>query len=171
MTKSEPAGDASKKGGALGASDPDLLAPLLEIVDQAYEAISFEAGEQPDWTTFRSLFTERAVLALRVFPTDKHSSVMNLDEYERAQLREDLAVGGYEEVPISRSGRIIRDLGIVDVRFDMRFPNGDVVSALDVYHLVRTAAGWRIASISSDMLEGGDAGNSAAPLEATDDAP
>ena len=111
------------------------------------------------------------MLALRVFPTDKHISVMNLDEYERAQLREDLAVGGYEEVPISRSGRIIRDLGIVDVRFDMRFPNGDVVSALDVYHLVRTAAGWRIASISSDMLEGGDAGNSAAPLEATDDAP
>ena len=155
-------------GAPVDDVDPHRLEPLYEIVDRAYSAISFEPGGEPDWATFRSLFTDPAILALRVFPSDEHIRVMDLDGYERVQFREDLAQGGYEEVPVSRSGRIVRDLGLIDVRFEMRFPNGDVAAALDVFHLVRTPSGWRIASISSDMVDAGDSPNSGESVGAPD---
>jgi hypothetical protein len=37
-----------------------------EVVDAAYELLSFEPGQEPDWAGFNECFHGRAILALRV---------------------------------------------------------------------------------------------------------
>ncbi|MFZ9385183.1 MAG: hypothetical protein ACO27U_10985, partial [Ilumatobacteraceae bacterium] len=65
-----------------------------QVVDRAYELISFAAGGEPAWPEFRSLFTDPCVLALRVFPDDPSITVMNLDSYVVHQMREGLSDEG-----------------------------------------------------------------------------
>ena len=61
------------------------------VVDRAYELISFAAGGEPAWPEFRALFTEPCVLALRVFPDDDAVTVMDLDGYVVHQMRDGLS--------------------------------------------------------------------------------
>jgi hypothetical protein len=132
------------------------------VVDRAYELISFEAGDAPQWDAFRALFTQPAVLALRVFPGDDHIRVLDLDGYQRVQMRDDLERDGYTEVPLHRDVRITGDLAEVRVEFEMRFPHGPPALALDVFVLVRRGGPWLIASIASEILPAAE-GSAPAP--------
>jgi hypothetical protein len=124
-----------------------------EIVDRAYELISFAAGAQPAWDEFRNLFTEPCVLALRVFPDDPAVSVMDMDAYVRTQMREGLSDEGYTELPGDRNIAITGEAASVHQAFAMQFATGPPVPAVDMFSLVKLDGRWRIVSIVSDMQE------------------
>jgi hypothetical protein len=126
-------------------------AAVAGVVDRAYDLISFAAGGRPAWDEFRGLFTEPCVLALRVFPDDPAITVMDMDAYVRAQMREGLSEEGYGEVPGERDVSVMGDVATVHQRFAMQFATGAPVPAIDVFSLVRLDGAWRIAAIVSDV--------------------
>lgn len=123
-----------------------------EVVDRAYELISFAAGGEPAWPEFRALFTDRAVLALRVFPGDAAITVMDLDGYVVHQMRDGLSDEGYSEIPGERSTTIVGDAAAVLQNFFMQFKDRAPVPAFDGFSLVRIDGVWKIVSIISDMI-------------------
>ncbi len=129
-------------------SEADLLS-IASVVQQAYQALEFPAGSQPDWRLFEEVFVEVAVLGLRVFPQDPAVSVMTLREYAAAQMRNNLSEQGYSETPGQRLTEVIGDVAVVRQSFTMNFADA-AVAAVDVFCLVRTASGWRIVSVVSD---------------------
>lgn len=128
-----------------------------ETVDAAYELLSFDPGQEPDWAGFRSCFHPRALLALRVFPEDAAISVLDLHEYARAQMREGLKEEGYTEVPDRRDVDIIGSVATVRQHFTMNFAGRPPVPAIDVFSLVKVGGRWRIISVVSDMTAPGTA--------------
>lgn len=123
-----------------------------EVVDRAYELISFAAGGEPAWPEFRSLFTEPSTLALRVFPGDAEITVMDLDGYVVHQMRDGLSEEGYSEIPGERTTTIVGDAAVVLQQFAMQFKGRPPVPAFDGFSLVRIGGSWKIASIISDMV-------------------
>jgi hypothetical protein len=123
-----------------------------DVVDRAYELISFSAGGSPAWDEFRALFTTPCVLALRLFPDDSEITVMDLNAYVVAQMREGMQEDGYAEIPGERAITIDADIASVRQHFAMKFGNRPPVHALDVFQLVHIADRWHIASIISDMI-------------------
>lgn len=126
-------------------------ARIGDLVDSAYDLISFAAGGEPAWDEFRTLFTEPCVLALRVFPDDASVTVMDMDGYVRTQMREGLSDEGYSEMPGDRTIAITGDAATAQQKFTMHFAQGAPVAAVDIFSLVRLDGGWRIVSIVSDM--------------------
>jgi len=123
-----------------------------DVIDLAYELISFGAGGNPAWTEFRALFTEPSVLALRVFPEDSSITVMDLDGYVLHQMRDGLSDEGYSETPGQRTSTVIGDAAIVNQEFFMHYRDREPVRAFDGFSLVRIDGIWKIASIISDMI-------------------
>lgn len=128
-----------------------------DVVDRCYELISFAAQSEPRWAEFRTLFAEKAVLALRVFPEDPAVSVMTLDEYCARQVREGMKDSGYSETVLDRDVKTIGDVAAATVRFEMRFGGAAPVKAIDVFQLARLDGSWRIVCIVSDMARDGAA--------------
>jgi hypothetical protein len=123
-----------------------------EVVDRAYELISFAAGGQPAWQEFRALFVEPNALALRVFPEDPAITVMDLDGYVVHQMRDGLSEEGYSEIAGERTTTIVGDAAVVLQQFAMQFKDRSPVPAFDGFSLVRIDGAWKIASIISDMV-------------------
>lgn len=122
-------------------------------VDAAYELLSFDPGQEPDWAGFRSCFHPRALLALRVFPEDPAISVMSLRQYARAQMREGLKEEGYTEVPGHRDVDIVGSVATIRQHFTMNFAGRPPVTAIDVFALVHIGGRWQIVSVVSDMTK------------------
>lgn len=122
------------------------------LVERAYELISFGPGGAPGWGGFRSLFTEPAVLALRLFPGDREITIMDLDAYEAAQVTAAMHAKGYEERILHAAYEQTGDLCQATVSFQMIFGPDDVHDALDLFQLVRRDDEWRIAAILSEIL-------------------
>ena len=101
---------------------------------------------------FRALFTQPAVLALRLFPGDAAITVMDLDAYVAAQVTAAMKAVGYEERPVDAAYVQTGDICEARVRFQMVFAADRVHDALDVFQLVRLDDQWRIASIISEVL-------------------
>ncbi|OZE43169.1 MULTISPECIES: hypothetical protein [unclassified Rhodococcus (in: high G+C Gram-positive bacteria)] len=120
------------------------------IVDEAYELIGFEPGEQPQWQDFCRLFVPSATLALRVFPQDDAITVMSLEEYSQAQMQHGLSDHGYTETPTNRTVEIFGSVAVVHQNFTMNFTHQEPSNAIDVFLLARDAAAWRIVSVVSD---------------------
>lgn len=122
-----------------------------EVVDVAYELLSFEPGQEPDWAGFGRCFHPRALLALRVFPGDPDISVLDLREYAAAQMREGLAEEGYTETPGERATEIVGSVATIRQHFAMNFAGRPPVPAIDVFSLVWLEGRWQIISVVSDM--------------------
>lgn len=127
---------------------------ITDVVTAAYDLLAFAPGELPQWSRFRELFIETAVLALRVFPADPAISILSFAEYMTAQLAHGLQQQGYSETPGERTIVVVNDVASVQQEFTMNFAGREPVNAIDIFALVRTADQWRIASVLSDMRGG-----------------
>jgi len=136
------------------------LAPLAatpaSTVDACYDLISFEAGSEPQWESFRGMFLPEAILALRFFPGDPEITVMNLDAYVVKQMRDGMKDEGYSETVMARSEMIYGDIAECRVIFEMRFGSAEPHTAIDVFQLIRRDGRWWVASIASDILAPGE---------------
>lgn len=133
-----------------GSLSDDVATPE-SLVDAAYRLISFGPGGEPGWSSFRRLFADRSVLALRVFPEDPAVSVMTLDEYIGRQVREGMHEMGYEERPLDCVVAVTGDIAEARVRFQMVFGPQRVHDAVDVFQMVRCQGRWWIVSIISEI--------------------
>jgi hypothetical protein len=139
-----------------------------EVAEASYEFLSFPPGETPDWRHFGELFVERALLGLRVFPSDPEISVLSLGEYAESQMRHDLQREGYSETAGQRIVEVVGDIATVRQAFTMNFAGREPVDAVDVFSLVRMTEGWRIVSVVSDAVQPGTPDSKRPPI--TDDA-
>lgn len=137
------------------SADPMTATPTA-IVDACYNLISFEAGSEPQWERFRTLFLPEAVLALRVFPDDEAVTVMDLDAYMVKQMREGMKEEGYSETVVRRAEMTYRDIAECRILFQMQFGDAEPYTAIDIFQIVRRSGRWWIASIVSDVLKPGE---------------
>jgi hypothetical protein len=133
----------------------ETTATPKRLVEACYDMISFEAGAEPSWDTFKSLFVERAVMALRVFPGDERITVMDLDEYALIQMREGMLEEGYTETIVNEDWFRSGDVAATRVEFEMKFGNDKPIPAVDLIQLVSLDDRWWIVSITSEVLAGG----------------
>lgn len=130
----------------------DVLAQTPEsLVEAAYRLISFGPGGDPAWTSFRSLFAERRVLALRLFPEDLNVSIMTLEDYVHRQIRDEMKVAGYEERPIDRHFFVTGDVAQAHVRFEMVYGRNETYEGVDLFQMLRSDGLWQIVSIIGDL--------------------
>jgi len=122
-----------------------------EVIEQAYRALAFEPGSEPDWALFAEAFAPSAILALRVFPEDPEVLVLSLADYVREQMRNDLKQHGYSETPGARTVEIFGDIALVRQEFTMNFADR-TQQAIDLFCLARMGGRWLIASVASDTL-------------------
>jgi hypothetical protein len=132
--------------------DPAVLSDPARLVEECYRLISFEPGSEPHWPCFRRLFSDKAVLALRVFPEDAAITVMTMDEYMVHQMREGMKERGYSETVLEKRVTRFGDTAEARVDFEMHFGEAPPVPALDVFQLVHLEERWWIVSIVSDMV-------------------
>jgi len=123
-----------------------------DLVALTYELISFNAGSEPDWTAFRRLFAERAVLAIRILPSDPAITVMNLDEYVQWHIREGMKEHGYAERPLKKTFNVMGDLAEAHVHFQMYIGQRHIGDAIDIFQIVRRNNRWCIVSIVSEVF-------------------
>lgn len=124
---------------------------VINTVEKAYAILEFEPGGQPDWNTGDQLYSERAVLALRVFPDDAAVSVLSWADYKHAQMSDRLGEHGYSETPGERTVHIVGDIAVVQQHFTMNFRHRPHAEAVDVFGLVRQHGTWQIVSVLSDI--------------------
>lgn len=132
----------------------DECVRIEQVIEQAYRALAFEPGQEPDWVHFQQTFTPQAVLALRVFPEDPEVRIMDLVGYAQEQMRNDLSHQGYSETPGERKVEIIGDIAAVRQEFTMNFADRSQ-RAVDLFCLARTQGDWLIVSVVSDVLRDG----------------
>ncbi len=132
-------------------TEPDAEGEIGAVLDQAYIALDFDPGAEPDWSAFDECFVENAVLALRVFPDDPSVSILGLEDYARSQMRHGLSDEGYSETPVDRTIQIVGAVAVAHQHFVMNFRSGPV-PAIDIFSLASTEGGWRIVSVVSDLL-------------------
>ena len=125
------------------------------LVEECYRLISFPAGSLPGWDRFKSLFVEKAVLTLRVFPEDESMSVMDLDQYASQQIREGMKEEGYEEIPLRQEWFGFGDVRETRVIFQMQFGHQGPITAFDIFQLVRLDERWWITSITGEIPKPG----------------
>jgi hypothetical protein len=95
------------------------------------------------------------VLALRVFPQDPGVSVLGLLDYAGAQRQDGLGEEGYSETPGERTTEIVGDVAVVRQQFTMDFAGRPPVQAVDMFSPARTARGWLIVAVVSDVRDRG----------------
>lgn len=156
MSAQSNAGKAENAGPrhATGTESNDPDSEIGALIDAAYAALDFPPGSEPDWAAFNAVFHRRALLGLRVFPSDPHVRVLSLTEYAAAQLEHDLPREGYSETPLDRVVELMGDVATVRQRFTMNFAGGRSVPALDLFSLVHDGAGWRVLAVVSDIESG-----------------
>ena len=135
--------------------DREVVESREAIVAEAYRLISFEPESGPNWERFNALFTDRAVLALRVFPEDESVSIMDLDEYAVKLMRKGMREEGYTETQIQTDWFEFGDIAEARVIFEIRFGDEDPIPALDVFQLVRRDGRWWIVSIIAEIPKAG----------------
>jgi hypothetical protein len=121
-----------------------------ELIAEAYAALAFAPGSEPDWNRFNAVFHPGAVLALRVFPDDPAIRIMRLPAYAAAQMENQLGEQGYSETPGERRTEIHGDIATVCQYFTMNFAGSTPKQAIDV-SLARAGGNWMIVSVLSDL--------------------
>ena len=135
--------------------DREVVESREAIVAEAYRLISFQPESGPNWKRFNALFTDRAVLALRVFPEDESVSIMDLDEYAVKLMRKGMREEGYTETQVQTDWFEFGDIAEARVIFEIRFGDEDPIPALDVFQLVRRDGRWWIVSIIAEIPKPG----------------
>lgn len=142
---------ASPAGPLAFVQDPEARAEIARLIDSAYDALSFEEGSAPDWARFNATFHESCSFALRLFPGDAEITLLDLDEYARVQIREDMEREGYAEVPGDREITVFGEVAVALQWFSMHFPDGSVARAMDVFSLAVLGGNWRVIGVVSDV--------------------
>ena len=122
------------------------------VVKECYRLISFEAGSEPNWDAFKSLFHPNAILTLRVFPGDPAITVMNLDEYAQLQVTEGMKKEGYSEKITEEKWLKHGDLAGSQVAFEIKFGDQAPIPAFDAFQLVHLEGRWWITMIMGEIL-------------------
>jgi hypothetical protein len=131
-----------------------------EVVRALYEAISFGAGEAPDWERARGLFLAEARLTLPNMPRHEGIYSRSVDEWiaDFEASRADWPEKGFHESEVAVRSVRFRDLAHVLSAFESRFSPDDpgpFMRGLNSFQLVRhaeqTGGRWRIAAIAWDV--------------------
>lgn len=121
------------------------------VVEELYRLISFESGALPNWQRFISLFTENAVMSLRLFPGDTEIWTGSPADYAQVQIDAEMAQHGYSETPVSDQWNIFGDTAQARIVFDMQRSGQPAIRCFDDYHLMFRGGRWWVSSILGEI--------------------
>lgn len=125
------------------------------LVTALYEAVTFEAGNTPDWDYVRSMFLEQAVIELR---TSRDSiTIFDLDGFVNdfetfiRNFRADTT--GFTERIVRMKPTVMGDMAHVLVLYEASIPGRDrpPQPGVDSFSLVRKNGRWWIVSVTNEI--------------------
>jgi len=131
--------------------EPEITQNPKKVVEELYRLISFNAGSQPEWERFISLFTESAVMSLRLFPEDPVMWTGSPADYAQVQVDKEMEETGYSEVPVKEEWMVFGDVAEARVIFDMQRGAQPAVRCFDGYHLIFKDKRWWVTSILGEI--------------------
>jgi hypothetical protein len=131
--------------------ESDITSDPKKVVEELYRLISFEAGELPQWDRFASLFTENAVMSLRLFPNDTEMWTGSPIQYAEVQVDKAMEESGYSETPISEQWTIYSAIAESRVIFDMQRGDEPPIRCIDGYHLIFSKGRWWVTSVLGEI--------------------
>lgn len=130
-----------------------------DVVRQVYDLVSFDAGTRPDWQQVRSRFLPEAVITLRT-AKDK-ISVFTLDGFVQDFVdfidRSKADERGFHERVVQLTGSTYGDVAEYKVVYEAQLQGSQrpPQQGLDIFLLIRTADGWKIAAITNELVSPG----------------
>ncbi len=131
--------------------EPEISKDPKKVVEELYRLISFNSGDLPAWDRFISLFTENAVMSLRLFPGDPHMWTGPPTEYSQVQVDQEMQEHGYSETPVKEDWMVFGDVAEGRVTFDMQRGDQPAIRCFDGYHLVFQDSRWWVTSILGEI--------------------
>lgn len=131
--------------------EPEITSDPQKVIEELYRLISFESGSLPNWDRFISLFTENAVMSLRLFPGDPEMWTGTPAEYAQVQVDKEMEEFGYSETPVKEEWMVFGHVAEGRVIFDMQRGDQPAIRCFDGYHLIFKDDRWWVTSILGEI--------------------
>jgi len=132
------------------------ISPPIQVVEELYKLVTFEAKSLPNWDQVRQLFHPNATIVLRI--SKEHSTVFDLEgfikDFDDFAKNEKVQQNGFEEKILNKKETTFGDISHFLVLYEAHFPNMDYPpqQGVDSFHLIKTETGWKIMSIVNDIV-------------------
>lgn len=126
------------------------------VVRGIYDLVSFEAGSRPDWDSVRAQFLPGAVVTLRT--ARDQISVFSLEGFVNDFIsfidRTKADEVGFREHVLEVTGASYGDIAEYKVLYEAEIigRGRPPTRGLDLFLLVRTTDGWKIAAITNELV-------------------
>jgi len=140
-------------------ADPADVDSIDAIINALYAAVSFAAGERPDWSRFRALFHPDAAL-IRATPApgetrpaaDGHGAptLSGIEAYvtRTTAAIDSGALTAFTERELSRRTEVFADVAQVFSAYERSADAGEVVRGINSMQLVKTGERWWLVALT-----------------------
>ncbi|MDH3216951.1 MAG: nuclear transport factor 2 family protein [Candidatus Krumholzibacteria bacterium] len=141
--------------GVCDAQETAAFQTPNSVVVALYDAVTFPAGETPDWDHVRAMFIPEAVIVLRT--SWEATSVFSLDgfvgDFVRFIEQAGVAEKGFSEKIVRKRSMVFGDIAHVLVLYEAHITGSPrpPQQGVDSIHLVQRDGRWWIASIVNEI--------------------
>jgi hypothetical protein len=126
-----------------------------DLVRSLYAAVTFEAGETPDWDHVRSMFIEEAVVVLRTSREATTTFTVDgfIEDFVTFAERADVEQAGFAERVVRMKSMVFGDMAQVLVLYEASIPGSPrpPQQGVDGFSLTRRDGRWRIVSVTNEL--------------------
>jgi hypothetical protein len=138
-----------------GASDEPAFETPEGLVNALYDAVTFEAGESPDWDWVKSMFIDEGVVVLRTGreETTVFSVEGFVEDFTRFIEGSGVEKTGFVEKILRTKAMVLGDMAHILVLYEAWIPGGErpPQQGVDSFQLIRKDGRWRIVSITNEI--------------------
>ena len=123
------------------------------LIHAIYEAVTFPAGQMPDWDYVRSMFIPEAVVVLRT--SKEHATVFSVEGFVQDFItfieHDEVMKTGFTEEVIKMKTMVFGDIAHLLVLYESSIPQKrPPTPGVDSFQLIRRDGRWWIASVINE---------------------
>lgn len=125
------------------------------LVKALYDAVTFEAGQTPDWDWVKSMFIDEGIVVLRT--SREETTVFSVEGFVADFVRfiegSNVVKTGFVEKILRTKPMVLGDIAHVLVLYEAWIPGGErpPQQGVDSFQLIRKDGRWRIVSITNEI--------------------
>ncbi len=137
------------------ASDESAFETPEGLVNALYDAVTFEAGQTPDWDWVKSMFIDEGIVVLRT--SREETTVFSVDGFVADFVRfiegSNVIKTGFVEKILRTKPMVLGDIAHVLVLYEAWIPGGErpPQQGVDSFQLIRKEGRWWIVSITNEI--------------------